>query len=89
MGLGFQQIASSKVTPFWENVAREALEEGGQEAWEMGFAFTRFLHDASSGGDVRPGGIMSFGEANRTLYQGGAWTASDGPESVSAARSIR
>jgi cathepsin D len=69
MGLGFQQIAASDSLPFWQHLA-----EGGQIS-EMGFAFTRFLHDPRSGdGEVMPGGVATFGQANRTLYEGDiAW----------------
>lgn len=67
MGLGFQSIASSGRTPFWETLAKEGKMG---EAGEMGFAFTRFLHDPDSVNSVEPGGTMSFGKANRSLYDG-------------------
>lgn len=66
MGLGFEKIASSGKAPFWENLAKQNQMADG----EMGFAFTRFLHDPDSANAVEPGGVMSFGKANRTLYDG-------------------
>jgi len=70
MGLGYQGIASSKAVPFWENIARGASQQASSDPFEMGFAFTRFLHDPSSADEVKPGGSMSFGKANESLYQG-------------------
>jgi cathepsin D len=68
MGLGCQPIASSNATPWWENLARTGQLGVDQE---MGFAFTRFLHNSASADTVMPGGVASFGSANRTLYTGG------------------
>lgn len=68
MGLGFEKISSSHTTPWWENLAKSDQLGINQE---MGFAFTRFLHDASAENQVMPGGVASFGSANETLYTGG------------------
>lgn len=70
MGLGFEKIASSNTTPWWENLAKIGQLGSNQE---MGFAFTRFLHYASSENVVMPGGVASFGSANQTLYTGGTF----------------
>lgn len=67
MGLGFQSISMSNALPWWQTLAQSS--ELGENS-EMGFAFTRFLHDPASSSQVMPGGVASFGQANRTLYSG-------------------
>jgi len=59
MGLGWPRISSSGATPFWQAVGIQ----------EMGFAFTRYLHDASAN-VLEFGGYLTLGGTNDTLYEG-------------------
>ncbi|KAM0747333.1 acid protease [Meredithblackwellia eburnea MCA 4105] len=65
MGLGFQTLAASGVTPFWQN-----LFQAGVLPFP-GFAFylTRFIN-ISSAAVVEPGGQLTFGYLNDSLYDG-------------------
>ncbi|KAK4691624.1 hypothetical protein P7C70_g9310, partial [Phenoliferia sp. Uapishka_3] len=65
MGLGFQSLAASGVTPFWQN-----LFVAGVLPFP-GFAFylTRFIN-ISSAASVEPGGVLTFGYLNSSLYSG-------------------
>jgi len=65
MGLAFQGLASTNALPFWQ-----ALVNNGQ--WtspEMSVWLTRFLNDNSAQAE-EPGGILTFGGTNSTLFQG-------------------
>jgi len=56
LGLGWQALASSGATPFWQS-----LYEGN--AWDeplMGFYLTRF-QNASRGSSQEPGGVFTMG----------------------------
>lgn len=65
LGLAFETIASSGVTPFWE-----ALVSGG--AWDqpvMAFHLTRFTN-ISDAKDLEPGGSFTMGFLDSSLYTG-------------------
>ncbi|KAH7926411.1 acid protease [Leucogyrophana mollusca] len=65
IGLAWQSLAASGAMPFWQ-----ALASGGY--WDsplMGFQLTRFLND-SSAGNLEPGGSLSMGFVNESLYTG-------------------
>lgn len=63
--MGWQSLAASGVTPFWQN-----LWQAGVLPFP-GFAFylTRFVN-VSSAAAVEPGGLLSFGYLNNSLYDG-------------------
>ncbi|OAX43185.1 acid protease [Rhizopogon vinicolor AM-OR11-026] len=64
-GLAWQSLASSTAMPFWQ-----ALASSGQ--WTqplMAFQLTRFLNDSQAGG-LEPGGSLTMGYANESLYTG-------------------
>lgn len=65
LGLAFQALASTRAVPFWE-----ALVNAGQFAQpELSFFLTRFLgvNDATNS---EPGGILTLGGTNSTLFTG-------------------
>ncbi|TBU30161.1 aspartic peptidase domain-containing protein [Dichomitus squalens] len=66
MGLGFQSIASSGATPFWE-----ALVNSGGTLDEplMAFQLTRFVNDTNAQ-QLEPGGTFNIGSTNSSLYTG-------------------
>lgn len=65
LGLAFEALASTRAVPFWE-----ALINAGQFAQpEMSFFLTRFLDDATATAS-EPGGILTLGGTNSTLFTG-------------------
>ncbi|KAF8629088.1 hypothetical protein AX15_003580 [Amanita polypyramis BW_CC] len=65
LGLGFDTIASSRATPFWQTLV-------SQGAWDepvMAFHLTRF-GNASSSQTLEPGGSFTMGFTNSSLYTG-------------------
>ena len=65
MGLAFQGIANSQALPFWQ-----ALVDGNHfTSPEFSFYITRFINDQSATNE-EPGGVLTFGGTNSTLYQG-------------------
>jgi cathepsin D len=65
MGLAFQGIANSQALPFWQ-----ALVNNNQLTNpEFSFYMTRFLNDSSARAE-EPGGVLTFGGTNSTLFQG-------------------
>jgi cathepsin D len=65
MGLAFQGIADSTATPFWQ-----ALINNNQLTNpEFSFFVTRFVNDASAL-EEEPGGVLTIGGTNSSLYQG-------------------
>lgn len=65
MGLAFQGIANSNAVPFWQ-----ALVNNNQFTDpEFSVFLTRFVNDPSAK-DEEPGGVITFGGTNSTLYQG-------------------
>ncbi|KAI9453773.1 acid protease [Lactarius psammicola] len=65
MGLAFQGIASSTALPFWQALVNNNLLTNP----EFSFFITRFL-DNPSAQDEEPGGVLTLGGTNATLYQG-------------------
>ncbi|KAL8276580.1 hypothetical protein RQP46_011003 [Phenoliferia psychrophenolica] len=65
MGLGWQSLAASGVTPFWQNLFQASVLPF------PGFAFylTRFVN-VTSAASVEPGGVLTFGYLNNSLYDG-------------------
>jgi cathepsin D len=65
MGLAFQGIAASTALPFWQ-----ALISNNQLTNpEFSFFVTRFVNDASAQ-EEEPGGVLTLGGTNSSLYQG-------------------
>ena len=66
IGLGFQTLAASGVTPFWQN-----LFQAGVFPQFPGFAFylTRFSN-ITSAATVEPGGELTLGYLNQTVFEG-------------------
>ncbi|KAH9988466.1 aspartic peptidase domain-containing protein [Russula compacta] len=65
MGLAFQGIANSGVLPFWQSL----LNNNQLSNPEFSVFITRF-HDDQSAQSEEPGGVLTFGGTNSTLYQG-------------------
>ncbi|KAH9001074.1 acid protease [Lactarius akahatsu] len=65
MGLAFQGIASTDALPFWQALVNDNLFPNP----EFSFFITRFVDDASAK-DEEPGGVLTLGGTNTTLYQG-------------------
>ncbi|KAH8980926.1 acid protease, partial [Lactarius hatsudake] len=65
MGLAFQGIASTDALPFWQALVNDNLFTNP----EFSFFITRFVDDASAK-DEEPGGVLTLGGINTTLYQG-------------------
>jgi len=65
LGLGWQALATSRATPFWQ-----ALASGNQfDEPLMGFYITRF-QDVSGAKQEEPGGVFTMGTTNTSLYTG-------------------
>ncbi|CDO69168.1 hypothetical protein BN946_scf185042.g70 [Trametes cinnabarina] len=65
MGLAFQALASTNAVPFWQ-----ALASDGQFASpEISFWLARHLDDENPP-DEQPGGVMTLGGTNSTLFTG-------------------
>ncbi|KAG2142885.1 aspartic peptidase domain-containing protein [Suillus bovinus] len=65
LGLGWQSIATSKATPFWQTLASSG-------AWSdpvMAFQLTRFIN-GSNVNAAEPGGSFTMGFLNSSLYTG-------------------
>lgn len=65
LGLGWQSIASSKASPFWQTLASSGL-------WTdpvMAFQLTRFVN-ATNVNTEEPGGSFTMGFVNSSLYTG-------------------
>jgi cathepsin D len=62
MGLGFQPIAASRATPWWQNAGIR----------EFGFALTRFVNDTSAR-VLEPGGVMVVNGVNTSLFSASRW----------------
>ncbi|ORY88600.1 aspartic peptidase domain-containing protein [Leucosporidium creatinivorum] len=65
MGLGWQPLAASGVTPFWQNL----YQAGVLPFPGFAFALTRFVN-VTTASAVEPGGLLTFGYLNTTLFQG-------------------
>lgn len=62
-GLGWQPLAASSVTPFWQNLYQaNALPFPG-----FGVSLTRYI-DVANASAVEPGGSLTFGYLNASLY---------------------
>jgi len=59
MGMAFQSLASTNSAPFWQSAKIDTFA----------FGITRFVN-ISSATDVEPGGVMTLGGINTTLFQG-------------------
>lgn len=59
MGMGFPSLASTKAAPFWRSAQIDTFS----------FGLTRFVNISTSD-DIEPGGILTLGGVNTSLYQG-------------------
>ena len=66
MGLGFQTIASSGATPFWQALADNS---GTLDEPLMAFQLTRFV-DGQNAQELEPGGTFNLGAVNTSLFTG-------------------
>jgi len=65
MGLAFQGLANDQAVPFWQALINQNQLTNPQFC----FSFTRFVSDPSATSE-EPGGVLTLGGANTTLYQG-------------------
>ncbi|KAM0755531.1 acid protease [Meredithblackwellia eburnea MCA 4105] len=66
LGLGWQPLATSKATPLVQ-----AIANGGQlPEQSFSFAMTRFANISSAYNKAEPGGIMTLGGTNSSLFTG-------------------
>lgn len=65
LGLAFPAIASTRSTPFWQNL----LNEGQLEAPEFSFWMTRLNGDPTAG-ENENGGVFTLGGTNSSLFSG-------------------
>jgi len=65
MGLAFQGIAVSTAVPFWQAL----IDNNLLTSPEFSFFLTRFVDDASAKSE-EPGGVLTLGGTNKTLYKG-------------------
>ena len=65
MGLAFEGIASTQAVPFWQALINDNLLTSP----EFSFFITRFVNDPSAKTE-EPGGVLTMGGTNSTLYQG-------------------
>jgi cathepsin D len=65
MGLAFQGIANTQAVPFWQALISNNLLTNP----EFSFFITRFINVPNAKSE-EPGGVLTFGGTNATLYQG-------------------
>lgn len=65
MGLGFETIAQSRATPFWQSLAQGNF----LSTPEMSFWLTRFVDDPQAAVN-EPGGAFTLGGTNSSLFTG-------------------
>ena len=66
MGLGFQSIAASGATPFWQSLADTS---GALDSPLFAFQLTRFTND-SNAQQLEAGGTFTLGATNSSLFTG-------------------
>ena len=66
MGLGFQSIASSGATPFWQALAQTS---GSLDNPLFAFQLTRFTNDTNAQ-KLEAGGTFTLGNTNSSLFTG-------------------
>ena len=66
LGLGWDTIATSGVTPFWQVLAET---DGLLDEPVMAFQLTQYVDDTSARSS-EPGGTFNFGSLNSSLYTG-------------------
>lgn len=66
MGLGFQTIAASGATPFWQSLAETS---GALDESLFAFHITRFTND-SNANSQEAGGTFTLGATNSSLFTG-------------------
>ena len=66
MGLAFQGIAQTAALPFWQILIGDNLLTNPQ----FSFFITRFANNPSAQ-EEEPGGVLTLGGTNPSLYQGG------------------
>ncbi|KAI8993951.1 aspartic peptidase domain-containing protein [Trametes punicea] len=65
MGLAFQALASTEAVPFWQTL----VNNGQFSSSEFSFWLARHLDDVNPP-DEQPGGVMTLGGTNSTLFTG-------------------
>ncbi|KAK4050499.1 ribosomal 40S subunit protein S18B [Microbotryomycetes sp. JL221] len=66
LGLGWQSLAMSKSTP----LVQRLWEQGVLSEPVFGFALARWNGDVDANADIMPGGLMTLGGVNSTLFEG-------------------
>ncbi|KAK4055320.1 hypothetical protein OIV83_000603 [Microbotryomycetes sp. JL201] len=66
LGLGWQALATSEATP----LVQRLWQEGQLMDPIFGFALARWNGDAAATSDVMPGGLMTIGGVNSSLFEG-------------------
>ncbi|PLW09925.1 hypothetical protein PCANC_23801 [Puccinia coronata f. sp. avenae] len=70
MGLGFQPLASSGVTPIWQNIINNNSTNGNISFPGFSFGLTRYIN-TSGPAEVEPGGLFTLGTLNASLIAPG------------------
>ncbi|KAA1123796.1 hypothetical protein PGTUg99_020130 [Puccinia graminis f. sp. tritici] len=71
MGLGFQPLASSGVTPIWQSLMNNGSQSGGNVSFPgFTFSLTRYINTTRPG-EVEPGGLFTLGTLNSSLIAPG------------------
>jgi cathepsin D len=65
MGLAFEGIANTQAVPFWQALINNNLLTNP----EFSFFITRFVNNPNAKTE-EPGGVLTIGGTNSTLYQG-------------------
>jgi cathepsin D len=65
MGLAFEGIANTQAVPFWQAIINDNLLTNP----EFSFFITRFVNNQNAKPE-EPGGVLTMGGTNSTLYQG-------------------
>ncbi|KAF9219785.1 acid protease [Gyrodon lividus] len=65
IGLAWQSLSSSGAMPFWQALA----SSGSWDSPLMAFQLSRFINDSHAGG-LEPGGSLTMGYVNESLYTG-------------------
>lgn len=86
MGLGFELLAQSKITPFWQNYFQTLASQNLTSQYAFpGFAFSlsRFIN-VTDAEDLEPGGVFSLGTLNNASFTGPInWIDLPDPEEAS------
>lgn len=66
MGMGFQSLAQSRATPFWQVL----VEQNKLKTNAFTFQLARNVRTARSSSQISPGGVFTLGEIDQNQYSG-------------------